>query len=315
MRKKITIIGAGNVGSTTAMRIFERELADVVLIDAIDGLAEGKALDIKESAPIKRHDIKIEGYTNDYSASEGSDIIIITAGATRKPGMSRDELLNTNMDIVKNVTQNVVKFCPNSILIIVSNPLDAMCHVAYKASKFPRGKVIGMAGVLDSIRFCTFIAEELNISIENVNSMVLGGHGDTMVPLLRYTTACGIPITQLIDKKKIESLIKRTREAGAEIISLIKTGSAYYAPSSAVVEMTESILKDKKKIMPCSVLLEGEYGINGVFLGVPVKLGEKGAEDIIEIDLNKEEIDALHNSAEAVKILIKKIEKLWQNST
>ena len=313
MRKKVTVIGAGNVGSQTAMRIFEKELSDVVLIDVVEGLAEGKALDIKESAPIKGRNCDIKGYTKDYTASEGSDIVIITAGVTRKPGMSRDELLNTNMNIVTDVVKNVCSASPDSIIIMISNPLDAMCYLAYKTSGFPRGRVMGMAGVLDSIRLCTFVAEELNVSVENVNAMVLGGHGDSMVPLPRYTTVCGVPITQLMNKQKIDGLIKRTREAGAEIVSLIKTGSAYYAPSAAVVEMVEAILKDKKKIMPCSVLLNGEYGIEGVFLGVPVKLGAKGAEDIIEIDLNREEIGALHNSAEAVMKLISKMQELREN--
>ena len=313
MRQKVTIVGAGNVGSQTAMRIFEKELADVVLIDVVKGLAEGKALDIKESAPIKGHNADIRGYTKDYSASEGSNIVIITAGVARKPGMSRDDLLSTNMNIVMDVVENVCESSLESILIIISNPLDAMCHLAYEISGFPRGRVMGMAGVLDSIRLCTFVAEELNVSVENVNAMVLGGHGDSMVPLTRYTTVCGVPITQLMNKKRIDDLIKRTREAGAEIVSLIKTGSAYYAPSAAVVEMVEAILKGKKKIMPCSVLLEGEYGIDGVFLGVPVKLGERGAEDIIEIDLNREEIDALHNSAEEVKKSIAKMKELREN--
>jgi len=310
---KVTIIGAGNVGATIAMKIFEKDLADIALIDVVEGLAEGKALDIKESAPIKGHNANICGYTKDYSAAEGSDIVIITAGITRKPGMSRDDLLSKNMQIVEDVVKKVVKFASESILIIVSNPLDAMCHVAYEVSGFQRERIIGMAGVLDSIRFCTFIAEELNISVENVQAIVLGGHGDSMVPLPRYTTVCGVPIIQLINKDKIEKLIKRTREGGAEIVSLLKTGSAYYAPAAATVEMVEAILKDKKKILPCSVLLKGEYGIEDIFLGVPVKLGQKGAEDIIEIDLNREEIEALHNSAEHVRRLVEKMKQLRTN--
>lgn len=310
--KKITIIGAGNVGSTIAMKVFERDLADIVLIDVIEGLAEGKALDIKESAPIGKHNLEIKGYTNDYTPSEASDIVVITAGITRKPGMSRDDLLSKNMEIVEAVIEKVIKFSPNSILIVVSNPLDAMCYLAYKSSGFPRGRVIGMAGVLDSIRFCTFIAEELKVSVENVNALVLGSHGDLMVPLPRYTTVCGVPITQLMKKERIEKLIQRTKDAGAEIVSLLKT-SAYYAPASATVEMIEAIIKDKKKIMPCSVLLKGEYGISDVFLGVPVRVGIKGAEEIIEIDLNKEEIEALHNSAEHVRRLIKRMEELRKN--
>jgi len=310
MGKKVTIIGAGNVGSTTAMKIFEKELADVVMIDVIEGLADGKALDIKESAPIEGHDIRVEGYTKDYNAAKGSDIVIITAGVTRRPGMSRDDLLSTNMEIVEEVVKNIVKVTPDSILIVVSKPLDVMCHIAYEISGLPRGKIIGMAGVLDSIRFSTFIAEELNVSVENIHTMVLGGHGDSMVPLPRYTTVCGIPITQLLSKEKIENLIKRTRDAGAEIVAFLKTGSAYHAPSSAIVEMVEAILKDKKKIMPCSVLLKGEFGIDGVFIGVPVKLGKKGAEEIIEIDLNRDEIAALHHSADAVRRLLDKIKEL-----
>ncbi len=310
--KKITIIGAGNVGSTIAMKVFERDLADIVLIDVVEGLAEGKALDIKESAPIGKHNLEIKGYTNDYTPSEASDIVVITAGITRKPGMSRDDLLSKNMEIVEAVIENVIKFSPNSILIVVSNPLDAMCYLAYKSSGFPRERVIGMAGVLDSIRFCTFIAEELKVSVENVNALVLGSHGDLMVPLPRYTTVCGVPITQLMKKERIEKLIQRTKDAGAEIVSLLKT-SAYYAPASATVEMIEAIIKDKKKIMPCSVLLKGEYGISDVFLGVPVRVGIKGAEEIIEIDLNKEEIEALHNSAEHVRRLIKRMEELRKN--
>ncbi len=312
---KVTIIGAGNVGATIAMKIFEKDLADIALIDVVEGLAEGKALDMKESAPIKGHNANICGYTKDYSAAEGSDIVIITAGITRKPGMSRDDLLSKNMQIVEDVVKKVVKFASESILIIVSNPLDAMCHVAYEVSGFQRERIIGMAGVLDSIRFCTFIAEELNISVENVQAIVLGGHGDSMVPLPRYTTVCGVPIIQLINKDKIEKLIKRTREGGAEIVSLLKTGSAYYAPAAATVEMVEAILKDKKKILPCSVLLKGEYGIEDIFLGVPVKLGQKGAEDIIEIDLNREEIEALHNSAEHVRRLVEKMRQLRTNRT
>lgn len=310
---KVTVIGAGNVGATIAMKMFEKDLADIVLIDVVEGLAEGKALDIKESSPIKGHNTNILGCTKEYSFAEDSDIVIITAGITRKPGMSRDDLLSKNMQIVEDVVRNVVKFSPDSILIVVSNPLDAMCHVAYETSGFQRNRIIGMAGVLDSIRFCTFIAEELGISVENVQALVLGGHGDSMVPLPRYTTVCGIPITQLMNKERIEKLIKRTKEAGAEIVSLLKTGSAYYAPAAATVEMVEAILKDKKKILPCSVLLKGEYGIQDVFLGVPVKLGQKGAEDIIEIDLNREEIEALHNSAEHVKRLVEKMSELRAN--
>ncbi len=306
MDKKVTIIGAGNVGAATAMRIFEKEIADVVMIDVVEGLAEGKALDIQQSAPISGSDVSIEGYTGDYSKAEGSDIIIVTAGMTRKPGMSREDLLDVNVKIVKEVVKRAVEVCPETILLIVSNPLDAMCYVAYKVSGFPRERVIGMAGVLDSIRFSTFISKELNVSVRNIQTMVLGGHGDTMLPLVRYTTVCGIPLEKLMEREKIRSLVERTRNAGAEIVSLLKT-SAYWAPSSAIVEMVEAILMDKKKILPCSVFLEGEYGIDGVFLGVPVRLGKKGAEEIIEIGLNKEEIEELRNSANAVKRVIEKI--------
>ena len=309
MDKKVTIIGAGNVGATIAMRLFEKELSDIVLTDVVEGIAEGKALDIKESGKIGGHDVDIKGYTSDYSGSEGSDIVVITAGITRKPGMSRDDLLAKNMEIVEGVVKEVVRFSPNSILIIVSNPLDAMCHLAYEVSGFPRERVIGMAGILDSIRFSTFISEELNVSIENINAIVLGGHGDTMVPLPRYTTVCGVPITQLMEKEKIDRLIQRTRDGGAEIVSLLKT-SAFYAPSAATVEMIEAILKDKKKILPCSVFLDGEYGIKGVFLGVPVKLGRGGVEEIIEFELNEEEKEALNRSKEHVKSLVERMEEL-----
>ncbi len=281
MGKKVTVVGAGNVGATTAMRIAEKELADVVLIDVLDGVPAGKALDLTEAAPIEKHDSKVSGITADYSAARNSDIVIITAGIPRKPGMSRDDLLTTNMGIMKAVVTEITKVAPNSILIIVSNPLDAMCHVAKDVSGFPKERVIGMAGVLDSARFRAFIAMELDVSVENTHAFVLGGHGDTMVPLPRYSTVAGIPITELISPERIESLVARTRNGGAEIVGLLKTGSAFYAPASAVVEMAEAILKDKKKILPCAVYLNGEYGINDLFIGVPVKLGKKGAEQVI----------------------------------
>ena len=302
MDKKVTVIGAGNVGATTAQRLSEKELCDVVLIDIIEGAPQGKALDLAEAAPIEKHDAHLTG-SNTYEASEGSDIVIITAGIPRKPGMSRDDLISTNAGIMKNVIEQVVKYSPDCVIIVVSNPLDAMCHVAFNVSGFPKQRVIGMAGVLDSARFRSFIAMELNVSVENTHAFVLGGHGDTMVPLPRYSTVSGIPITELMSKNRIDALVARTANGGAEIVSLLKTGSAYYAPASAATEMAESILKDKKKILPCATLLEGEYGINDLFIGVPVKLGSKGVEEIIEIKLTEQEQAALNKSADAVRTL------------
>ena len=310
MRRKVTVIGAGNVGATAAMRLAEKELADVVLMDVLEGVPAGKALDLAEAAPIEGHDCRIEGCTNQYAKAEGSDIIIITAGIPRKPGMSRDDLLATNMGIMKTVVREVAAVAPNSILIIVSNPLDAMCHVAYDASGFPKQRVIGMAGVLDSARFRAFIGMELNVSIENIHAFVLGGHGDTMVPVSRYSTVGGIPITELLPPDRIKALEDRTRSGGAEIVGLLKTGSAYYAPASAAVEMAEAILKDKKKILPCAAYLEGEYGIKNLFIGVPVKLGAEGVEQIIEIKLNEGEKKALQSSAEAVRKLVEDMKRL-----
>ncbi len=309
MDKKVTVIGAGNVGATTAQRLAEKELCDVVLIDIAEGLPQGKALDLVEAAPIEKHDSFIEG-SNTYDASAGSDIIIITAGIPRKPGMSRDDLIKTNMNIMKRVTADAAKQSPDAIIIIVSNPLDAMCHVAFDTSGFPKNRVIGMAGVLDSARFRAFIAMELNVSVENTHAFVLGGHGDTMVPLPRYSTVAGIPITELMTAERIEALVDRTRKGGGEIVSLLKTGSAFYAPSSAAVEMAEAILKDKKKILPCAAYLEGEYGIDGLFIGVPVKLGKQGIEEIIQIKLTGAENAALQHSAEAVKNLVADLKKL-----
>jgi malate dehydrogenase len=303
MRKKVTIVGSGNVGATGAHWIASKELADVVLIDILEGIPQGKALDLLESMPIEKRDSHIVG-TNDYADTANSDIVVITAGIPRKPGMSRDDLLNTNHKIMSDVVGKVMQHSPNCILIVVSNPLDAMAQAAFKLSGLPRERVLGMAGVLDSSRFRTFIAEELNVSVENVTAFVLGGHGDTMVPLARYSTVAGIPITELIEKSKLEKLIQRTRDGGAEIVKYLKTGSAYYAPSSAFTEMVEAILKDKKKILPCAVYLQGEYGINGLFVGVPVKLGAKGIEQIIEIKLTTEEQAALEKSAAAVKELV-----------
>ena len=309
MDKKVTVVGAGNVGATAAQRLAEKELCDVVLVDIIEGVPQGKALDLTEAAPIEKHDAHLTG-TNVYEPSKGSDIVIITAGIPRKPGMSRDDLISTNAGIMKNVTEQVAALSPDAILIIVSNPLDAMCQVAFDTSGFPKQRVIGMAGVLDSARFRAFISMELNVSVENTHAFVLGGHGDTMVPLPRYSTVAGIPITELLPKDRIDAMVERTANGGAEIVSLLKTGSAYYAPASAAVEMAESILKDKKKILPCAAYLEGEYGINNLFIGVPVKLGATGIEDIIQIELTKEENAALQKSADAVqelKDLLKKI--------
>jgi malate dehydrogenase len=303
MRNKVTIVGSGNVGATAAHWIASKELADVVLIDIVEGVPQGKGLDLLEAMPIEKRDSQILG-TQDYKDTANSDIVVITAGVPRKPGMSRDDLLNINHNIMKNVVSEAVKYSPNCILIIVSNPLDAMAQAAYKMSGFPRERVIGMAGVLDSARFRTFIAQELKVSVENVTAFVLGGHGDTMVPLARYSTVAGIPITELLDATTLEKLIQRTRDGGAEIVKYLKTGSAYYAPSAAVTEMVEAILKDKKKILPCAAYLNGEYGMKGLFVGVPVKLGAKGIEQIIEIKLTPQEKTELDRSASAVKELV-----------
>jgi malate dehydrogenase len=302
MRKKVSIVGAGNVGATAAHWIASKELADVVLIDVVEGVPQGKALDLLEALPIEKRDVNVAG-SNDYAATANSDIVVITAGIPRKPGMSRDDLLHTNFKIMSDVVQKVVAQSPESILIIVSNPLDAMAQAAYRQAGFNRERVIGMAGILDSARFRTFIAAELNVSVENVTAFVLGGHGDTMVPLPRYSTVAGIPITELITPDRIEALVQRTRDGGAEIVKYLKTGSAYYAPSAAAVEMVEAILKDKKKILPCAAYLQGEYGIEGYYIGVPCKLGAAGLEKIIEIKLTPEEDAALKKSAAAVKEL------------
>jgi malate dehydrogenase len=302
MRKKVSIVGAGNVGATAAHWIAAKELADVVLIDVVEGVPQGKALDLLEAMPIEKRDVHVTG-SNDYAATANSDIVVITAGIPRKPGMSRDDLLHTNFKIMSDVVSKVVAQSPESILIIVSNPLDAMAQAAFRQAGFNRERVIGMAGVLDSARFRTFIAEELNVSVENVTAFVLGGHGDTMVPLARYSTVAGIPITELIPAERLEGLIQRTRDGGAEIVKYLKTGSAYYAPSAAAVEMVEAILKDKKKILPCAAYLNGEYGIEGYYIGVPCKLGAGGLERIIEIKLTADEDAALKKSAAAVKEL------------
>ena len=309
MNQKVTVVGAGNVGATAAQRLAEKALADVVLIDVVEGVPQGKSLDLAQAAPIEKHDAHLAG-TNTYEASAGSDIVIITAGLPRKPGMSRDDLLATNRGIMKNVVRQAVRYSPDAILIIVSNPLDAMCHVAMEESGFPKNRVIGMAGVLDSARFRAFIAMELTVSVENVHAMVLGGHGDTMVPLPRFSTVAGIPITELMSPERIEALAMRTRNGGAEIVGLLKTGSAYYAPASAAVEMAESILRDKKKILPCAAYLEGEYGISGLFVGVPVKLGKNGIEEIISLRLTPQEQKALEKSAAAVRELVDAMKRM-----
>src|SRR5437773_740885 len=302
-RKKITVVGAGNVGATAAHWLAAKELGDIVLVDIVEGVPQGKALDLAEAAPVEGYDVRLVG-SNGYDETANSDVVIITAGLPRKPGMSRDDLLRTNADIVGKVVTEVVSRSPNSILIVVSNPLEAMCQVALRRSGFPKHRVIGMAGVLDSARMRCFMAEALNVSVENVTAFVLGGHGDTMVPLPRYSTVAGIPLPDLLPKEKIDQIVARTANGGAEIVSLLKTGSAYYAPSAAAVEMVEAILKDKKKILPCAAYLEGEYGINGLFVGVPVKLGERGIEEIIQINLTTDERSALHRSAAAVQELV-----------
>jgi malate dehydrogenase len=307
MRKKVTVVGGGFVGSTTAQRIHDAELADVVLTDILEGVPVGKALDMAESAPIvgtDAHAVGISTATGDYKETANSDIIVITAGFPRKPGMSRDDLLKANYDVIKGVVDAVVKLSPNAILIVVTNPLDAMAQAAFKISGFTKNHVIGMAGVLDSARMSAFVAAELNVSVENVHSFVLGGHGDEMVPLARYSTVAGIPLPELLPKETIDAIVTRTRKGGAEIVNLLKTGSAYYAPAAAVVDMVEAILKDKKKILPCAAYLDGEYGIKGLFVGVPVKLGARGIEQIIEIKLAPEEKAALDRSAAAVRELV-----------
>jgi len=307
MRKKVTVVGGGFVGSTTAQRIVDKELSDVVLTDVLEGPPAGKALDMLESTSISRSDARVVGVTTasgDYRETANSDIVVVTAGFPRKPGMSRDDLLRANYDVIKGVVEQVVKFSPGAILIMVTNPLDAMVQAAYRISGFSKNRVMGMAGVLDSARMSTFVAQELSVSVENVQSFVLGGHGDDMVPLPRYSTVAGIPLPDLLPKEKIDAIVDRTRKGGAEIVNLLKTGSAYYAPSAAVVEMVEAILKDKKKILPCAAYLEGEYGIKGLYVGVPVKLGARGVEQVIEIKLTPEENAALQKSAASVRELV-----------
>jgi malate dehydrogenase len=307
MRKKVTVVGGGFVGSTTAQRIHDDGLADVVLTDILEDVPAGKALDMAQSATIFGSNSSVMGISTakgDYSATANSDIVVITAGFPRKPGMSRDDLLKLNYDVVKTVVEQIVKHSPNPILIMVTNPLDAMAQAALHVSKFPKNRVLGMAGVLDSARMSRFVAMELNVSVENINCFVLGGHGDDMVPLTRYSTVAGIPLPELISKEKLDAIVTRTRKGGAEIVNLLKTGSAYYAPSAATVEMVEAILHDKKKILPCAVYLEGEYGIKGLFVGVPVKLGEKGAEEIVQVKLTDAEQAELNKSAASVRELV-----------
>ncbi|MCZ6492178.1 MAG: malate dehydrogenase [Acidobacteria bacterium] len=303
MRKKVTVVGAGNVGASVALRLADKELADVVIIDILEGIPQGKALDTLQAGPVMRSDSQVIG-TNDYKDTANSDLVVITAGFPRKPGMTRDDLLKKNYDVIKPTTEQVVQHSPNCILIIVTNPLDAMCQAALRVSGFPKHRVIGMAGILDSARFRTFIAQELKVSVENVQAFVMGGHGDTMVPLVRFSQVAGIPLTELLDAATIERIVKRTRDGGAEIVKYLKAGSAFYAPSAAVMEMVEAILKDKKKILPCAAYLEGEYGIQGLYVGVPVKLGENGIEQIIEVKLTADEQKALQKSAGAVKELV-----------
>jgi malate dehydrogenase len=303
MRKKITVVGGGNVGASAAVNLAAKELGNVVLVDVVEGVPQGKGLDMAQMGAIEGYDVEVTG-ANDYTPTSDSDVVVITAGLARKPGMSRDDLLMANYEVVKSVTEQVVKYSPNAVLVLVTNPLDAMCTVAHHVSKFPRNRVIGMAGVLDSARFRTFIARELEVSVENVTAVVMGGHGDTMVPVVRLSNVSGIPLTDLIAPDRLAAIVDRTRNGGAEIVKFLKTGSAYYAPSASAVEMVESILKDKKKVLPCAALLEGEYGIRGLFVGVPVKLGAQGIEKIYEIALNDEEKAMLKKSASAVQELV-----------
>ena len=303
MRSKITIVGAGNVGATTAQRVFDRGYADVVLVDIVDGLPQGKALDMLESGPVLGTDASIVG-TNGYDETEGSDIVVVTSGIARKPGMSRDDLLLTNMKIVTSVVEETVKRSPDCILLIVTNPLDAMAQRAFQVSGFPKHRVFGMAGILDTARFRAFLAQELHVSVDAVSAFVLGGHGDTMVPIVGSTTVGGTPISKLLSKERIDEIVQRTRDGGAEIIALLKTGSAYYAPSASIAQMVESIVLDRKQILPCTAYLEGEYGLNGLYVGVPVKLGTGGIEEIIEFELTADETAALKHSADAVEELV-----------
>ncbi|MCX6588637.1 MAG: malate dehydrogenase [Acidobacteria bacterium] len=303
MRKKVTVVGAGNVGANCALRIADKELADVVLVDIMEGIPQGKGLDIQQSGPVQGYDVRITG-ANDYEPTAGSDIVVITAGFPRKPGMSRDDLLLANFEIVKTAAENAMKYSPNAILILVTNPLDAMCWAAWKVTGLPKNRIIGMAGVLDTARFRTFLGEAMGVSVTNINALVLGGHGDTMVPITRLTNVSGVPLSEILDADTIAKIVERTQNGGAEIVKYLKTGSAYYAPSAATVEMVESILKDQKKVLPCAALLEGEYNVNGVFFGVPVKLGSSGIEKIYEVQLTDDEKVQIQKSAAAVQELV-----------
>jgi len=303
MRRKVTVVGAGNVGATTAQRLLERDYAEIVLVDIVEGLPQGKALDLNQAGPVVGYEPSITG-ANNYEQTSGSDIVVITSGLPRKPGMSRDDLLSANKDIVAEVTREVAQRSPDSIIIVVTNPLDAMCHVALQVSGFPPPHVIGMAGILDSARFRTFLAWELGVSVRDVTGFVLGGHGDTMVPVTSYTNVAGIPVSQKIDAMRLEEIVQRTRDGGAEVVKLLKAGSAFYAPAAAVAEMVDSILLDQKRVLPCAAYCNGEYGIEGLFVGVPVKLGAGGIEEIVEIELSKKEEVDLHESAASVRELV-----------
>jgi malate dehydrogenase len=308
-RRKVTVVGAGHVGATTAQRIAEAGLADVVLIDIIEGLPQGKALDLAEAAPVVGHDARVVG-SNSYDETAGSDIVVVTSGLARQPGMSRDDLLMKNAGIVRSVVREAASRSPQAVLIMVTNPLDAMCHVAMEETGFPRERVLGMAGILDSARFRTFIAWELGVSVEDTHAFVLGGHGDTMVPLPRYSTVAGIPITELLSPERIEALVRRTRDGGAEVVALLKSGSAYYAPAAAVAEMADAILNDRRRVLPCAVLLKGEYGVDGLFVGVPCILGEGGLQRVLEISLGESEQAAFRHSADSVRELVDKLKAM-----
>lgn len=305
-RAKISIIGAGNIGATAAHWAASKELGDVVLVDIVEGVPQGKGLDLFQASPVEGFDARITG-TNSYEETKDSDVVIITAGLPRKPGMSRDDLLATNAKIVSQCATNAAKFSPNSIIIVISNPLDAMCTVAMRASGFPKNRVVGMAGILDTARYRAFLADAINVSVEDIQALVLGGHGDAMVPLISYTVVSGIPITQLIAKDKLDAIVDRTRKGGGEIVGLLKSGSAFYAPSAAGIQMAEAIIKDKKRILPCAAYLEGEYGLEGIFVGVPVLLGKDGIEKILEVELSAEEKEALKQSAAGVQELVDKL--------
>src|SRR3989442_9979317 len=312
MRRKVTVVGGGNVGATTAQRLAERDYADVVLVDIVEGMPQGKALDLNQSGPVVGYEPNIVG-TNGYEETSGSDIVVITSGFPRQPGMSRDDLLAKNKEIVGGVAGEGKERSPHAIVIVVTNPLDAMCHVAYDTTQFPRERVMGMAGILDSARFRTFLAWELGVSARDVTGFVLGGHGDTMVPIPSYTNVAGVPVSQKIDRRRLEEIVQRTRDGGAEVVKLLKAGSAYYAPAAAVAEMVDSILLDQRRVLPCAAYCDGEYGIEGLFVGVPVKLGKEGVEEIVEIDLSEQELADLHRSAGSVRELVDAMAALGAN--